>query len=206
MIHQDIVQKTPEWIELRKGKITGSKLKKLIVKKGTKKPIEFYKLIAERLGAMDDDEQSSSRERGTSLEPEALAKFIEKTGKEVKQVGFITSDDNPNMAVSPDGVIYDGGAIVEAVEIKNLSAARHIKAIVDDEPPEEYEAQMLQYFVAIPTLNTLHYVSYDPRIIVKPLVTFTLNRADKQAEIEAMIELEKSILAEVDKYVEELSF
>lgn len=206
MIHENVLQRTPEWEELRKGRITGSKLAGLITNRGTGRKIGFYTLIAERLGAVDDDDQSSSRERGSELEADGIAKFTEKTGKEVRQVGFITSDENPNMALSPDGVVYDKDTISEAVEIKCLSASKHVKAIIENDIPSEYEEQAIQYFVVIPTLKTLHVVLYDPRIVAKPLVTFEIHREDKESEISAMIELEKSILAEVDKYVEELSF
>ena len=38
------------WAEARRGKITGTRLKDIIVKRGTGKKIGFYELIAERLG------------------------------------------------------------------------------------------------------------------------------------------------------------
>ena len=42
-------QNTEEWLEWRKGKITGSRLNDIIVKRGTGRKLGFYEVIAERL-------------------------------------------------------------------------------------------------------------------------------------------------------------
>jgi len=38
-----------EWLEARKGKITGTRLKDLILKRSTKPKLGFYEIIAERI-------------------------------------------------------------------------------------------------------------------------------------------------------------
>ncbi len=69
------------WLEARKTKITGSRLKDIIVKRGTGQKIGFYELIAERLAIPSDGEDPM--ERGHRLETEALERFTQETGKEV---------------------------------------------------------------------------------------------------------------------------
>ena len=51
----------------REGKITGSRLKDIIVKRGTGKKIGFYSLIAEKLG-IPAEEGETPMERGSRLE------------------------------------------------------------------------------------------------------------------------------------------
>ena len=114
-----------EWLDARRGKITGTRLKDVITLRGTGKKIGFYELIAERLAIPATDE--SAMERGQSLEPEAVAKFVAETGKEVDtSLVLWSSDENENIAISPDGFVGE----TEAVEVKCLSSARHIEAFL----------------------------------------------------------------------------
>src|SRR3990167_5082243 len=93
-----------EWLAARRGKITGSRLKDLITKRGTGRKIGFYELIAEKLGIPADDE--SAMDRGARLETEAIEQFVKETGKKVDTSLVIwTRDDDENIAISPDGFI-----------------------------------------------------------------------------------------------------
>ena len=152
-------QNKEEWFDARLGKITGSRLKDLIVKRGTGKKIGYYELIAERIALPADNE--NPMDRGTRLEEEALLKFEEHTGKNVDNSLVIWErEDNEHIAISPDGIINEN----EAVEVKCLSSARHIEALLTGELPSEYEYQRLQYFIVNENLKTLYWVFYDPRI------------------------------------------
>ena len=70
-----------KWAAFRKGKITGTRLEKITVKRGTGKKIGFYELIAERMGIFEEEE--NAMERGLRLEPEAIELFEKQTGKVV---------------------------------------------------------------------------------------------------------------------------
>ena len=190
-----------EWLAGRIGKITGSRLKDIVVKRGTGKKIGFYELIAERLGIPADGE--NAMDRGTRLEAEAVEAFTKETGKEVDTNLYIwLRDDDESIAISPDGVIGK----TEALECKCLSSARHIEAFLTQEIPDEYEFQKLQYFIVNDKLQTLYFAFYDPRLLAKPFFYITVNRKDIEKEIEQYLNYQRETLAEVNAIVNQLTF
>lgn len=191
-----IEQNTPEWDKARLGKITGSKLKDIVAKRGTGEKLGFYQLIADRLAIIDESEDPM--ERGHTLEQEAINEFTKLTGKEVKRAGMWVSSENENIACSPDGVVNT----TEAVEIKCLSASRHLQAYFTKEIPDEYEYQALQYFIVNPKLETLYFCFYDPRVIAKPFFYIEIKRDTEKVEEVKKIQLEK--LAKVDELINQL--
>lgn len=190
-----------DWFLARRGKITGSRLKDIVVKRGNGRKLGFYELIAERLGVPADDE--SAMDRGTRLEGEAIMQFIKEANKKVNTDLVIwTRDDNESIAVSPDG--YMGKT--EAIETKCLSSARHIQALIEQKIPEEYEFQVLQYFIVNEDLKTLYFAFYDPRILVKPFFYIKVKRSDVQEQVNEYLAYEKKVLQEVDEIVNNLTF
>jgi hypothetical protein len=197
----NIDQRSDEWFIDRLGKITGSKLDDIVVKKGTQQKIGFYKLIAEKIFGRQPEENQATR--GTRLEKEAMEKVGEYLGKEVKEQGMWVSDFNDRIAVSPDGVISE----TEAVEIKCLSDALHIKAIMLNTYPKDYHEQAMQYFIVNEKLETLYFAMYRPTEYKKlELKVFELKRKDFEEEIKALREYQENILKEVDKWIIELTF
>lgn len=191
-----------DWKAFRRGKITGSRLKDIVVKRGTGKKIGFYELIAERLGIPADEE--NPMERGHRLEGEAVERFESKTGMKVNRDLVIWErEDLEGVAVSPDGWI--GKTAKEAVEIKCLGSARHIEAVITNEIPDEYHYQAIQYFAVNDKLETLYFCFYDPRLKVKDFHIIEITREHVQEEVDTMIAYQKDTLAEVAKYVQELS-
>lgn len=189
------------WMEARRTKITGSRLKDVITLRGTGKKIGYYELIAERLALPADNE--NVMDRGNRLEDEAIERFKKETGKEVDTTLVLwTRDDNESIAVSPDGVIGE----TEAVEAKCLASARHIEALLTDAIPSEYEFQVLQYFIVNEKLETLHFVFYDPRLSVKEFFHKTVKRADVQEDIDKYLEYQKVLLKEVNDIVNSFTF
>lgn len=190
-----------DWLAARRGKITGSRLKDIVVKRGTGKKIGYYELIAERLGIPADDE--NPMDRGSRLELEAIEYFENRTGKKVdKSLVMWTLEDNESIAISPDGFIEE----LEAVETKCLSSAKHIEAYLTQEIPDEYEFQKLQYFIVNDKLKTLYFCFYDPRILVMPFFYIKINREDIEDEIKMYLDYQKQVLKEVDEIVNNLTF
>lgn len=183
-----------EWFKARKGRITGSKVRDIITKRGNGKKVGFYQLIADRV-AIDPDEENPM-ERGQRLEETALKQFSEVTKKEVDtSLVLWTRDDLPHIGYSPDGVISD----TEVVEVKCLKSALHIKAYLTQEVPAEYFDQVTQAFVVNDNLKKLYLVFYDDRLISKQFFFLTVTRS--QVKAEEYLEIQKGIMKEVEKQV-----
>lgn len=191
----EVEQGSPEWMSFREGKRTGTSVGKLFAKSrktgelyDTTKPLlELYKKVAERLadGTGDDDGLESNRERGKEMEAEAIACAEEKLKLKLIRGNVWQDENDENHIESPDAYTKD---LKKAVEIKCLSSARHIQAIVENEPPKEYYAEYLNYFLVNDKLETLYVFLYDPRFIVRGLTwhAFEIKRADIEYEIERM--------------------
>jgi putative phage-type endonuclease len=200
-----VEQNSAEWLEARKGKITGSKLKDIVVKRGTGKKLGFYELIADRLAIEADGEDVM--ERGHRLEQEAVDMFSELTGVEVTTgIGLCISDENPNIALSPDGLIKEGKKFTGAVEVKCLSASRHLQAYFEQKVPDEYEFQVLQYFIVNTDLKKLYFVFYDPRVTVKPLHYIEIERSEVEDDVKMYLDYQTQTLLEVDELLTKIAF
>jgi putative phage-type endonuclease len=201
----NVEQNTDAWLEARRGKITGSKLGDIVVKRGTGKKIGFYELIAERLSVQEEPEDPM--ERGHRLEDEARKKFEETTGKTVSTaIGMCYANDNDDITLSPDGLIDNDGKWSEAVEIKCLSGAKHLKAYFEKEVPDEYEFQVLQYFIVNEDLETLYFCFYDPRITALPFHYIAIKRDSVAEDVEEYREYQKTTLAEINDLITQLAF
>lgn len=205
-----------EWFEARVGKITGSRVKDIIVKRGTEMKIGYYELIAERLSLPADDE--NPMDRGTRLEEFAIEEFVKATGKKVNTDLVIWErDDNDRISVSPDGSIVEEDGTVkevvvvatmgtrEAVEAKCLKSSHHMKAFLTQEIPSEYEDQAVQYFVVNDDLETLYFAFYDPRLLVNNFFYLTLTRESMKMTIDKYLADQRNILDNVEAVVTRLT-
>lgn len=197
----DVKQNTPEWEELRKGKIGGSDLKDIITLKGTGTKIGFYQLMADRLGIVDDDPEDA-RERGHTLEQESIKEFEKQTSKKVQSIGYCISDKNPNLGLSPDGAIKKGSKYPEMVETKSLKASLHLKAYYEKEVPEDYKAQKLNYFIVNEECKTLYFCFYNPNVTMLPFFYLEFHRKDLQDEIQLYEDLALAQLERLDTLLE----
>lgn len=200
----EVEQGSSEWMSFREGKRTGTTVGKIFAKSrktgemyDTTKPlITFYQKVAERLaeGTGDDDGLESSRERGKDLEEEAINEAERQLGLKLIR-GNVWQADDLNHIESPDAYTRD---LKTAVEIKCLSSARHIQAICENRPPQEYYAEYLNYFLVNDELETLYIFLYDPRFMLDHLKwhAFKLSRKDIEYDIER--------LRDIDAYAEEL--
>lgn len=193
-----------EWLDFRRGKITGSRLKDIIVKRGTSPKKGYYELIAERLAKPADEE--NPMDRGTRLESEAIARFEKETKlKTNTDLVVWQREDESSIALSPDA--YEDAPIPTwAVEVKCLNSASHIEAFLKQEIPKDYEEQVIQYFIVNKDLKKLYFVMYDPRLITKDFFYLEINREDLAGKIVDYLEYQKTILGEINKIVSDLTF
>lgn len=165
------------------------------------KKIGFYELLAERLTDFTTDEDSM--DRGHRLEKIAIEEFEKQTGKKVDGSLLLWErDDNGSIALSPDGMIGE----TEAVEVKCLKSAIHLKSFLENRYPYEYREQVLQYFIVNEKLEKLYFVMYDDRLITKKLFYFEIKRKDISRDIEKYLFIQKIILDEIDSIVNKLTF
>lgn len=158
---------------------------------------EFYQVLAERMGIVEDDEEDD-RGRGHRCEEAAVQSFADATGKSITRIGFCISESNPDIALSPDGLIDNGGRFTEAVEIKCLLAKRHLQAWFEQEIPSDYKEQTLQYFIVNDDCETLYFCFYNEKVACKPFFYILVNRTDVAKEIESYLQYQKQIIAELN--------
>ena|SRR3990167_8131199 len=196
--HDKIEQRTPEWYQIRKGKITGTGLKSIM---GTAyaQSEYFYEILAQRLTTgIEDDE--NPMERGLRLESEAIAKFEFETGKKVEKTGFAEDDDNPFIANSPDGLIGE----TEAVEAKCLGGKNHVRMWLENEVPKDYKWQVVQYFIVNPKLKKVYFFSYNPDIPVHPYHLIEVNREEMEGSITEATNAQEEFISRVNSKLKEL--
>jgi len=182
MQKHNVAQRSPEWEQLRKTRLTGTILKGIM---GTPRARQesIYEMIANRLtvGVDSDNEYENPMDRGTRLEPDAIATFELETGKIVEQIGLCESDDNSAIAQSPDGYIKDTND-TEAIEVKSMGGKNHVKLWLTDEVPDEYKWQVVQYFVVNEALQKLYFVGYNPDIPIHPIHVIEVERDARLVE------------------------
>ncbi len=190
-----------DWQEGRRGKVTGSKLGGIVTLRGDGKKIGYWQLLADRLSTAPDEEYPM--DRGHRLEKEAIARFTQETKIEVDtSLVILTRDEDENIAVSPDGLIGE----TEAVEVKCLKSAKHLEAYFTQKIPSEYYFQTLQYFIVNDGLEMLHFVFYDPRVLVKDYFVIEVMREDIQEDIDKYLAYQQTTLTEINEMVNKLTF
>jgi hypothetical protein len=136
-VEQDI---DGEWGELRKGKVTGSAISKIMSYPG--KPFgEPAKKLAVNIavfnctGGTDTENYTNEHmKRGIAQEPLARALYEEQYFYDVTNGGFY---DNRITGCSPDGLVGDNGLI----EIKSVIATTHFATIKRDDIDPAYKWQ-----------------------------------------------------------------
>lgn len=195
-----------EWKNARLGRVTGSKLKDIVVKRGTTKKKGFYQLIADRI-AIPRPENENVMDRGHVLEAEAVERLAKETGLPFIQVDneLWTRDDNQNIAYSPDGYV-PGDKIETACEVKCLNTASQLEGFITYEVPSEYIEQTRQAFIVNEDLQTLYFVMYDPSLPPTcDYVCMIIKRWDVAEEVQYLLDYQIQTLAEVDDWVNKLT-
>ena len=149
-------------------------------------------------------------QRGTNLEPEAVQLFIDEmlevhgTPVEEWETGLVIwqHDIHTDIALSPDCYHIDGEI---AVEVKCLNSGEHIKAFLTKEVPDQYEEQVVQYFVVNEKLETLYFVMYDPRMSVQSFFYLVVTRSAMQTKIDDYYTQQVNMLDRVNATVTNLT-
>jgi putative phage-type endonuclease len=207
-------QRTPEWFAARAGKITGSvagdvlaKLKSglepasrrdlrisLAIERFTGKPME------------SDGFVNAAMQRGIDKEGDARMAYQIATSNEVRQTGFVVSDDN-TIGCSLDG---DVDGFKGIIEIKCPKTTTHIQTLKDRKLPADYRWQVTQNLL-VTDAAWCDFVSFDDRMpFGLQLVVIRVNRSELdldtyrialagfnneiEAEVESLQNLQQGIL------------
>ena len=121
----DVAQGSDEWFELRKGKLTGSPVGKVMSNFGKAfgdpaKKLAVSIACEQVTGRLNEGDSYSNfhMDRGSIQEPIARALYEDQTFVDVTNGGFFEAG---NCGVSPDGLVGDNGQI----EIKSVIASVH---------------------------------------------------------------------------------
>lgn len=200
----DLVQGSAEWLAIRVGKVTASRVADVVAKTktgyGASRANYMAELIAERLtGAPAERYTNAAMAWGTEKEPEARALYEFLTDAEVTQVGFVSHPTISASGASPDGLVGEDGL----VEIKCPNTATHIDTLLGQAIPAKYETQM-QWQMACTGRQWCDFVSYDPRM-PDSMRLFVCREPRNDAMIAELTEEVCKFLAELDEKVASLT-
>ena len=162
-IIKDIEQGSAEWLEMRLGMITASKMKDLMSNGRGSAPSKtaetyMFDLVAERMtGESKPFFENDAMRWGTETEDQARAMFELNEGVDVENVAFIKRCDF--VGVSPDGLIDSDGML----EIKCPTTTTQIRRFFTADYSADYHAQ-IQAQLWVAEREYCHFLSFDPRI------------------------------------------
>lgn len=143
MDNTKLKQGSPEWLEVRRGKITGSRFKDVLSKGGGVTRSKYMQeLIKERkTGKVAKGYFDDNMKDGQDREPAAKLHYEKINNVKIKEVGFIEHNgiDYKNyVGVSPDGLIGEDGGL----EIKCPLLITHDDYMTKNVLPSTYKAQV----------------------------------------------------------------
>lgn len=194
-IYESLEQGTEEWLEVRKGKITGSMLPKLISSKtlkvltGETANSVLSGVVASKSVLVAEDILIPQFINGHTGEGLAKRKYQKKFNKSVKEVGFLESDCG-RYGMSPDGLVGDEGFI----EIKTMSVNIYTTSVLEDGEPalygtSNYYMQILMGFIVNPNFKWCDFVMYN--LSMDEATNFKVIRIERNEE---HIEIVKKVL------------
>jgi len=154
----DCEQGTDGWIKCRAGCVTASCFSDVIARgAGKTRKTYMLKLAGERITSNPMDSYTNPHmERGKEQEAIARQVYIDRTGAEVIQCGFMKDGC---LGYSPDGLVGDDGLI----EIKSKLAHLQAEIILSDSVPSEHMAQ-IQGGLLVSGRKWLDFISYTPNM------------------------------------------
>jgi putative phage-type endonuclease len=199
----DVTQGSPEWLALRCGKVTASRVHDTMATRKDGKPSAsrtnyLAEIVAERLtGVPAERFTNAAMAWGTEQESAARAAYAMLYAP-VREVGFVKHPTIADSGASPDGLVGDDGL----VEIKCPNVATHIDTLLGASIDAHYLDQM-QWQMACTGRRWCDFISFDPRM--PGAMQLHVQRVEidvlRVAELEAAVVL---FLAQVEGKVEAL--
>ena len=161
---ETILQGTPEWHELRRGKVTASRVADILAKTKTgvsaSRGNYLIELALQRVtGTIEEGFTSAAMEWGKAQEASARVAYEVFSGNFVDQIPFVDHPSIEWFGCSPDGLIDDDGL----TEIKCPNSSTHWATLKSKEVPAKYIIQM-QTQMSCTGRKWCDFVSFDPRM------------------------------------------
>lgn len=198
-----IEQGTPEWHQLRCGKVTASRVADIMrkTKSGVSASRQRYlgELVAERLtGAPTVGFKSADMEWGNANEDNARQFYAFMNDVTLETVAFVPHPTIEMAGASPDRLVGADGL----VEIKAPAIHTHIETLLTGEIEPDYQKQMC-WQMACTGRQWVDFVSYEPRL-PENLRMFTKHVHRDEAAIKGMEAEVEKFLAEVEDTIHQL--
>ena len=162
--YKDTKQGSIEWHELRWGKIGGTSSKGLLNnKKGVfdSNDTLFTDILSQRMEDFEPSEsfESEAMQRGNELEPFAREYISNYVDVEFTETGWLQSERNELLGISPDGITSD---YKKSCEIKCLGRKAHFDVLLSQAIPLTYVPQSIHYFTINEQLEQLFFICFRP--------------------------------------------
>lgn len=202
---EGIEQGTAEWLAMRVGIVTGSRvadvMRKLKTKNSEAAERQNYKaeLVCEILTGLSAEHYITPAMQW-GIDNEIFARnAYEVEVAPIEQIGFALHSRIARFGASPDALVGSDGL----AEFKCPTTATHIDYIIQGVVPPEYQPQMLAE-MACAERQWCDFVSYDPRLPKRyQLFVRRFERDDERIkQMEAEVE---KFLAEVDEQIAKLA-
>jgi putative phage-type endonuclease len=185
-------QGSEEWIAFRKGKISGTKFKKVLSDKKDTRFGLICELVADEYSTqVKDNFVSNEMSRGTDEEKFAAKAYEELFETELEVVDICQHDSYEWLIFSPDRFTNNRK---KYIEIKCPDSATMVGYTLENKIPSEYKAQVLLSFIVNEREEECDLVIYDARFLEAnhKITVINIKRSELKEDIdEAIIKLEK---------------
>jgi putative phage-type endonuclease len=205
-----VEQRSEEWFNIRKGKITGSELHKIMGGKegALTQTAKTYLLekVAELYGGHGAMASGQAIEWGVELEDAAISVYQDRTKSTVEKCSFIQVD--ANYGGSPDGKVGTEGAIEVKCPFNSVNHFKHGLIKTDEDFKDiatNYYYQCISHMICL-NAQWCDFISYDPRVNDNcQMFIYRLHRnEDEITAIKAKIETAVTYMQELKNQLKEV--
>jgi len=172
MIIHNFQQRSEDWYNYKVARIGGTRFGQVI---SGKKNRLVYDLVNEKLNGYPelDDYIDDDMQFGIDNEPIAAELYEKRSGLKLIEIGLIQSIKNDIHIASPDRIANDSSVVVEIKCTRN--GAIHLERFFDG-VDSKYLPQIKNYFAVSDKVKEVHWVSYCPYRLERPLVIHIFKR------------------------------
>ena len=167
-IHWNIEQNTPEWDQMRLGKITASAASKFITATGklsTSAAAEAAMqllILKSRFIIEDKFKGNAATEHGHEYEPEVIKGFEIDTSEQVTFPGFCQHEEFPEIGYSPDGHLFEKNEGVEAKSPQLPAFTAHALYKGDSDPYIAQYLMQMRFSMAVSGYEAWNFIVGNP--------------------------------------------